>query len=41
VNAGCGPEELVAAFRRAGSKGRFFNTRIRNRFRFRRRESDS
>jgi lysyl-tRNA synthetase class 2 len=28
------PPELVRAFREASSKGRFFNARIRDRFRF-------
>jgi hypothetical protein len=30
------PSALVAAFSRAGSKGRFFNARIRDHFAFRR-----
>ena len=35
------PPETYEGMRRSFSKGEFFNTRIRNRFRFRRRESDS
>jgi hypothetical protein len=30
------PSALVAEFRRAGAKGRFFNTRIRDHFAYRR-----
>jgi hypothetical protein len=30
------PPALVGAFRRAGSRGRFFNTRIRDHFAYRR-----